>query len=695
MKQLLKSKKNIAVIIFLWANICYFVGMVLMQLGSVSGSANAVDGSAESRFLQTLDAIPLLRYLNEYVGLIQGLSALICLAVAIFFLYVCRKFLLREKWYVYVYIWTYAILFVSYDCFDSFYKNYGFEGVNLSFFNKMLIFALTLCATVFLIQLDKNEKNLLSGYFKGKNGVFLFIVLLYIDFACSGQRLFLSSQEKAWDVNMVTISIFTLFAYWIAPFILMLLYFFEKQKGKAWQIETEVLPRVTVKEKMCLWLIPTIVWILFWIICYPAVITMDGIDAWREIFRGGTLSTGFPAVIKVVWRFLYHIIPTVGIVSLLQILLLATVLTAYLVFFREKGMSQKVARRVGFLFSVIPSTCLYVITHGSNIYYTISILWILYFVIRIVDDKTYLKHHMLSVCWLGCALTGSYLFRNEGFAVVIIMCILLIVMALGTKNYLVLCGVLLAAGLISISNNLVYNSEVAADDMTISNHGGVSLVNDVTLATLYFKGNISEEDLKTLEKYAPLEAIAAKYTDFQYDTTTRELINDYMNDVETANSIAYRCIIKNIDIAFRERLNKSECVWNVLNAENANLDRCSRGIVENDIGLKANNTILTKICQEVLYFPTFMFCVTDILLYRSGIYICVLLVLALYWIKNKKANKIWCFTPIFAHFVVMLLVLLWSCSRHTWCINLMATAVLIYGLLTSREAVEEYNETRK
>lgn len=692
MKCLLRKRKYLTVIVFVLANLCYFFGMILKQFESVTGSANATDGSAESRFLQVLDAIPFVQYLDEYSSVIQGLLALICLGISLIF--VCRfgVRLLREKWYVIVYVWSYAILFLSYDQFDSFYKNYGFEGVDLSFFNKMIIFALTLSATVFLARLDENRKELLKGYLEKHNGVFLCVVLLYIDFACSGQRLFLSSQERAWDVNMVTISIFILFAYWLAPFVFMLLCFLENQKGKSKAVCSENAQKISIREKLTLWSIPVVTWVIYWIICYPAVIPMDGIDAWREVLRGGTFSTAFPAVIKVVWRFLYHIVPTVGIVSLFQILLLATLLTAYLIFFREKGMSKRVSRRIAFAFAVLPSSCLYVITHGSNIYYTISILWVLYFLIRVIDDGRYLQEHHLSVLWLGCALAGTYLCRNEGFAVVILICFLFMILTIRYKTYSMVIGILLAVGIISLSSHLVYNSEVAADDVTISNHGGISLINDVTLATLYFGGNISEEDLDTLQKYASVEDIAAKYTDFQYDTTTRHLINDYMEDSEKASAIAFRCIVNNIDIAFRERLNKSECVWNVLNTEGAYLDRCSRGIVENDIGLKANNSILTKICQEVLYFPTFMFCVTDIFLYRSGIYVCILLVFALYWIKNKNAKQLWCFTPIFAHFIVMLLVLLWSCSRHTWCINLMATVVIIYGLLTIRRDDQQNTE---
>lgn len=685
MNMLFRNKKKFIGVMFLWANLCYFLGMILEQFTSVTGSANAIDGSAESIFLELLEAIPFVQQIDEYICVIQWSSALICFGISCLIANKFGEYLLREKWYVFIYVWIYAVLFLSYDRFDSFYKSYGFDGVDLSFINKLLIFMLTFLATIFLFRLDMKSKELLKGYLGKRNVIFFCIILLYIDFACSGQRLFLSSRERAWDINLVTISVFILFAFWLAPFIFMLLSFLEKQKGKSQAVISEKEQKIPIGEKLMLWSIPMTVWGIYWIICYPAVVTLDGVDAWREIFKGSTFSTGFPAVIKVVWRFLYRIIPSIGMVSLFQIILLATVLTTFLIFFREKGMTPTMTKVIASIFALLPSSCLYVITHGSNLYYTISILWVLYFLIRVVDNEKYLREHPIALLGLACALAGTYLCRNEGFAVVILISFLLFIMTIRHKTYPVIISILLAGGIILLGNNLIYNSDVADDDMTISNHGGTSLLNDVTIATLYFEGKISEEDVKILEEHASVEDIVAKYTDFQYDTTTGILLQKYLDEPEKASEIAIRCIINNIDIAFRERLNKSECVWNVLNAEGAYLDRCSRGIVDNDIGLKANDTILTKICQELLYFPTFMFCVTDIFLYRSGIYVCILLVLALFWIKNKKAKFLWLYTPIMAHFVVMLLVLLWSCSRHTWCINLMASVVMVYGLITIGE----------
>ena len=683
-----KKKKEIVCGIFLWANLCYFFGMILHQLESVTGSAYVSEGSAGSIFLRMLDSIPILNRLDKYIVPVQWVIAGFCVIITLFV--VCRygKRCMKERWYVFSYAWTYAVLFLSFDQFDSFYRHYGFDGIDLSFFNRMLIFLLTLLGTVFLVRIDSDEKALIKSYLEKKNGVLFCIVLLYIDFACSGQRLFLSSQKVAWEINLITISIFILFAYWQTPFIFMLLNFLEKQKNKSIKSASDNVPATSIKEKLILLFIPVAIWSIYLVICYPAVLTLDGIDAWREIFVQATFSTAFPVLVKVVWQFLYSIVPTIGIVSILQILLLSTVMTAYLLFFRRKGMTFKLARRFAIIFTLLPSSCLYVITHSSNFYYTVSILWVLYFIMRVIDDNQYMRENPVAVIGLGCAIAGTYLCRNEGFAVVLLICTLLLVYVIRYRVYPIIVGMLLAAGLIFFCNHMLYNNDVANDDMTISNHGGTSLLNDVTLATLYFDGDISEDDKQTLREYASLEEIAGKYTDFQYDTTTGGLLGEYLSDTEQAGAIAMRCILNNIDIAFRERLNKSECVWNVLNAEGAHLDRCARGIVDNNIGLKVNNTVLTKICQEVLYFPTFMFCVTDILLYRSGIYVCVLLVFALYWIKNRRTKLLWLYTPILAHFTVMLLVLLWSCSRHTWCINLMATIVIIYGLVTIRGKCE-------
>ena len=679
-------KKQCYLFIFIWANLCYLCGQLLQQLLSVTGSVNAIEGSAESQLLNTLDQMKIYKILEQHnvimLLVIAAFSALIAFAVV----WKWGSKLLKTKWYVFLYAWTYAILFISYDQFDSFYKNYGFEGIDLSFFNRLIIFLMSLYAGAFLIRLSREQKKVLQEYFSGKNAAFFAIVLAYITFACSGQRLFLSSQTVPWNINLITVSIFVLFAYWLVPFFLILLNFLETKRIKIVSTRTE---EKTGKKKAAIFIGLVFIWGIYWLISYPAVITLDGVDAWREVMAGGTFSTSFPAVIKVVWRALYHIVPAVGIVSVLQILLLAGIVTAYMGFFMQKGLSFKRTALIAAVFAILPSTCLYVITHGSNIYYTICILWVTLYFIRFVDDKEYFKKNKWAWIGFGIAIAGTYLCRKEGFAVAIIIIAFLVLMAIRYKAYPVFAAILLAGILISTTSRMVYNSDVAYDDMQVSNQGGTALLNDVTLATLYFHGNISEEDLNVIQNYAKIEDVAAKYTDFQYDTTTSAVLGKYMDDPEQVNKIAFHCISNNLDIAFRERLNKSECVWNVINAEGAYLDRCSRGIVENSLGLEARNTVLTRFVQTALYFPTFMFCVSDIFLYRAGIYVCILLVFALYWIKNHKADRLWYLVPVAAHFVVMLLVLLWSCSRHTWSINLMATAVIIYSLFETKEVKNE------
>ena len=679
-------KKQCYLFIFIWANLCYLCGQLLQQLLSVTGSVNAIEGSAESQLLNTLDQMKLFKILEQHnvitLLVIAAVSALITFAIV----WKWGSKLLKTKWYVFLYAWTYAILFISYDQFDSFYKNYGFEGIDLSFFNRLIIFLMSLYAGAFLLRLSWEQKKVLQEYFSGKNAAFFAIVLAYITFACSGQRLFLSSQTVPWNINLITVSIFVLFAYWLVPFFLILLNFLETKRIKIVSTRTEEKPG---KKKAAIFIGLVFIWGIYWLISYPAVITLDGVDAWREVMAGGTFTTAFPAVIKIVWRALYHIVPAVGFVSVLQILLLAGIVTAYMGFFMQKGLSFKRTALIAAVFAILPSTCLYVITHGSNIYYTICILWVTLYFIRFVDDKEYFKKNKCAWIGFGIAIAGTYLCRKEGFAVAIIIIAFLVLMTIRYKAYPVFAAILLAGILISTTNRMVYNSDVAYDDMQVSNQGGTDLLNDVTLATLYFHGNISEEDLNVIQKYADIEDVAAKYTDFPYDTTTSASLGKYMDDPEQVNKIAFHCISNNLDIAFRERLNKSECVWNVINAEGAYLDRCSRGIVENSLGLEARNTVLTRFVQTALYFPTFMFCVSDIFLYRAGIYVCILLVFALYWIKNHKSDRLCYLVPIAAHFVVMLLILLWSCSRHTWSINLMAAAVIIYSLFETKEVKNE------
>ena len=59
-------KKQCYLFIFIWANLCYLCGQLLQQLFSVTGSVNAIEGSAESQLLNTLNQMKLCKSLEQH-----------------------------------------------------------------------------------------------------------------------------------------------------------------------------------------------------------------------------------------------------------------------------------------------------------------------------------------------------------------------------------------------------------------------------------------------------------------------------------------------------------------------------------------------------------------------------------------------------------------------------------------------------
>lgn len=681
--------KRAALCGFILLNLSYFTGMILEQLQNFLPDNSAISRSAAGILNERLSQSHILELLKDYYGVIQMTVFFLCACAAVIITgAICKKgrsyrkipAFIKEKWFCFIYLWIYMILFVSYDRLDSYYKNYEMEGISLSFLNQCIIFLMTFGAFVFLNYMKEFwDKYSLKEYFSGKNKVFFVIVYLYINFACCGQRLFLDSKEVVWTVNLVTLSIFFLFGLWILPFILMFLCLLEHMKISKGKVEKRDIRK---KDALILWAIMFIIWGGCAVICYPAVLSEDSISAWEEIINGGVFVAEFPPLIKLCWEMLYNIIPTVAVVTFFQIGILSVTITFVLLYLVKKGMKMRTARIMATLFAALPCSYMYVITHWSNLYYTVAMLWVLLFILKMLDDEQYIKQmKVISIIGLSFSLMLVAMCRNEGMFTATLCALSVMGIAIKSKSWKPVLSIIITLCLVIGIRGWIYDGTISKKSETAYTSVGNYLLDDITLASYHFGRNIPKEDREILDNFIPLEKADLYYTDFQYEGAQIGGLRKPVSDRREVTRAQIHTMFHNLDVAFRVRLNRSECVWNVINAKGAHLNRCSRGIVENDLGLKANNTLLTIILTQILYFPTFMICISDVLLYRSGIYICAVMLLGLFWIKNGKAFKLFSLVPILAHALILVAILEWLCSRHTWCIILMSVIVIANEIL--------------
>lgn len=672
--------------------ICYIEGtffdICINAIKSLS-SSNQVENSAGANIAAYAQ---LLSRVMNCVVIVQWILCAVILLGGIYLYYKSTRiqrfltFLLECKnIHVIAYWMIWGILFFSFGQFDSFYKSYGVEQLDLSQWNALLIICLTLIGT-WIIQTGKIK---VKNIFETKvNFCFFCIIWLYIDFAVFGEALFLSDTSVAWKIDVQRISLLGLAACWLLPFILGFIYFLEGFSKKKRELH-----RNCLAEILSLILIMILGYTLYLIVTYPGIITMDGIVAWEQIINYAPLTREFPAFLKLIWKICYSVYPNVFGVTILQAVLWISVVIRWLTYFVSKGMSIKCARWIAFATSFTTPFTLFVLMQESNFYYTVALLWTTYFMVKISEADENRIMHWYS--WVGIiiSLVGIFVSRNEGKVTFAVITVVLLLYSIFQKNWKLCASGFISIALIVVIQGPLFSWLKIPELNAKSEYSTNLLINDVTLATVYFNGKISKESIDILEKYAAIDDIANMYNDHNYDCGADGNIASFIGNDNEVYPVAIDCIVHNIPIAFRERLNKTETVWNVVAVPDVKQAHLSIGIVENDLGLKSNSGIISKIFTQLLYYPTFLICIFDVLIYRSGLAICMLMVLCYFWIINGKRKFVIKALPCFAHFSILLLSLLWACSRHVFCIVIMVWALLINQIYSGEQHESIGNNT--
>ena len=171
------------------------------------------------------------------------------------------------------------------------------------------------------------------------------------------------------------------------------------------------------------------------------------------------------------------------------------------------------------------------------------------------------------------------------------------------------------------------------------------------------------------------------YTEYDYDSYADNGLSG-MNDDELMKAFI-DCIKMNPGIALRERLNKSDLVWNITEGTGSHNVREITFVADNDIGVVRHDNILTLMLVKVMYPITIMLCILDMLLYRSGIWIAVSLIFLLYWgTEHRMKHHFLELLPAYGHAGILMLSLLWQCSRHVYCIQLSIALVIVSELIS-------------
>ncbi len=661
MKLLRSTKMKIAFLEL--TTIFLYIGIdLLQQVYGIAGYSDSADEVAMgNRIYRLMEAALQGNRMYLWYALVIVVSLLLA--------YACVKLIAsfeidKSVWFlVMLHVLLYGIVLAGTDKFPTKYTNYGFDGVNLSTWNRFLLIALEIISIPICCRLQDGKKWI-EGYLKGKRLIALVLLLLYAAFACVGNALFMKDPVKAWTITFDSLVLFFLFAAWLSPYILGILYWLEKNRGTKVGKPADRDPQG--KKRLLLWgtIISGGILLLYYIACNPGNMYVDAIDALEEIYHLPIreMTFAFPIAIKIFYKAILTIIPFPQVITVIQIILAILVEQKVVFLFYRLGVSVKNLLIALAVFNICPMNGIFIVTFMSNYYYAIACVLLFLFLVDEYEKGpdfwtkpiNYLRLLLLLI--LMCAT------RNEGIVVaaLVFMTLLIHICLLYRKMIIpvVLTAVIVSGGLIfSGLFSWLLNKSLSA----------YATVNaDTVNAVVYYKGDYPETT------FFP-EIVEKEYSTYEVGPLTSYSFNNNVSEI-----VAY-VILHNPEIYLRNRLNKSDCVWDVLENEGIHTAREIIGIYENDMGVVRQNNLLTIALIYLLYPFTIAFCATDVLCYRSGIYLILSFIVALYWNKNRlKRNLL--FLPAWGHAFVLFLCLLWQCSRHTYSIILCVFLAGIYSI---------------
>ena len=587
----------------------------------------------------------------------------------------------------------YGILFgLNYD-----YTNfYTIQKNGRLFLNPCFILGLSIMVASLIPKM--RNTSLLNRYNTRGMKILIFLISLYAAFAAFGRFFFFERP-----ITMISFFRYGIAVLWILPMLYAALYGYEKALKK---IETYV-PKKQRSPKfvwLAIFAVFVGIWGVYFIACNPASMSVDSIGMWEEAIGNGKVGyLAFPSIVVIFVRILTRIIPSPAFVVWVQILVFAAVSTSFLLEFFKRGFPFMLLVIFTAIFAVLPSNGLMVITLWSNISYTLSLLFLTLMLVRVRSSvKKGEKLSLFHILETGIALALTFTTRSTGFIPAILSGVYLIGLAFSQKKgrLRVLASALLGCLLVVLIQGPLYQTMTIRGEMEEEELVYVVWLQalDGLNTVLYYDGDLPEG----AEEYMLTQANREEWKDafHEYDIPYRRFYEfipyETVTKAKEKEVVFYymRAFMKEPALMIRNRLNNANLLWDITQASGAHNERVWMGVVENDMGIEHRDNALSTLFRQIALSIIPAISLLDILLYRSGIYIILSMLLAAAVCARKrsdclseqdqgkgKTSLLSAFLPMLGDVIALFLSLNFPAFRHVWFIPVLFSFLSIYFLL--------------
>ena len=551
--------------------------------------------------------------------------------------------------------------------------------------------------------LDIIKKPFMRKYLKVNNFISFIILTLFVNFMAVGQHLFLLGNRIT--VNFTSLLYYILSLILLVPIITFFIYFFEKASNKILQTKINVCKHDIFKIRIIVFLITFTVFLIALIGFYPATMTSDSFYQWLQAVGVYDINTAHSALMTIFMRLVIMVCDNPFAFALIQITLFSSVVSFFLSYLYKYGLPKKIVIIIAILISVSPSNYMMITTIWKDVIYTTSLLWLTFFFVKIIFEKDDFYKKWYNVVGIIFSFILVYFFRHNGVGPIIFGMIFLVFYSIKkhTKEYLLIS--IATITLIIFINSFVFSAfNVKKISITgentmfihlLSRSSGLVLQSHTELP-LYTKVIINRfgSDFLLKKHYNPFSG-----ENYNFNPEFIEYRSNYIGQKQISNTDFFKSyselFLKYPDIIIKERLDGTNIMWsfgNPVNGYNARyasglwiakytskiewdaVKKISNDINENQAGYPKNNLIANKFLYIASISESKL--VVDSIVWRSGIYFAMLIILCFY-IINKKIETIWFLIPIIGNTATWLIFFTYQTFRYVWYIQIIAIFVIL------------------
>ncbi len=525
---------------------------------------------------------------------------------------------------------------------------------------------------------------------------FLGLVSVYYSFALIGNELFM--QETRMNLSSIRVSLFVLYTVTLYPSIYAVVVLFEWLAKKARNLELENDKRKVILAGGVCGLATGIVLFGCAYGFYPAGMSNDSVRHWSEALGIWNISDRSPIAFTLFIRFLSDIYHNPFVYVIFQVVFFALVSGSFFSYLREKGISLVFLVPCAVITGILPNNYTEVAYLSKNPLFAIINLWLIVLLTKLFECPKKCLGVLFRKKLLVC-LIALYLIRFNNIPAYVFAIAAMIYLTVrfykAIQIYLVDIAVS-SAILIAITVGPIYDLAVQEHhetsfpfSSTITASLGCALLNDIDLP---------EDTLEIMNNVLPLELWKERYSPHNADTFS---FGDPRPNMIGINAQAYlkaygRLFISAPDIVIKSLLDGNESLWNISMAKTSWNRRFYYGIPENmpqeilpekiqtlepQKGRYLYKTVTTSFAIKFAEW-TASVKILDILIWRSGIYIVLLLCFLVFITVNRHFERIWVILPTCMTIGTYALLLGWQIYSYTYFIGIGIIVFIVMTLLS-------------